>query len=72
MKDRPWCLSIQFRGGFEQCSLAQTAAVASSGMLLRDSQHKGTAMYDAVLEIAAAAKGTDRRLVGERVAATER
>ncbi|MAD80889.1 MAG: hypothetical protein CMJ50_08620 [Planctomycetaceae bacterium] len=29
-------------------------------MLLRDSQHKGTAMYDAVLEIAAAAKGTDR------------
>jgi Ca-activated chloride channel family protein len=35
------------------------AAVASFGMLLRDSEHKGTATYDAVLEIAAAAKGSD-------------
>ncbi|MHC4177513.1 MAG: vWA domain-containing protein [Planctomycetota bacterium] len=35
------------------------AAVASFGMLLRDSEHKGTATYDAVLEIATAAKGPD-------------
>ena len=34
-------------------------AVASFGMLLRNSQHKGTATYDAVLEIAKASKGTD-------------
>ena len=37
------------------------AAVASLGMLLRDSPHKGTATYDAVLEIATAAKGADPR-----------
>lgn len=35
------------------------AAVASFGMLLRDSQHKGTATYDAVLEIAESARGPD-------------
>ncbi len=35
------------------------AAVASFGMLLRDSKHKGTATYDAVLEIATAANGSD-------------
>ncbi|MHC4401178.1 MAG: vWA domain-containing protein [Planctomycetota bacterium] len=35
------------------------AAVASFGMLLRNSEHKGTATYDAVLEIATAAKGPD-------------
>ena len=35
------------------------AAVASFGMLLRGSEHKGTATYDAVLEIAASAKGPD-------------
>jgi Ca-activated chloride channel family protein len=35
------------------------AAVASFGMLLRDSEHKGDATYDAVLEIAASAKGQD-------------
>jgi Ca-activated chloride channel family protein len=33
------------------------AAVASFGMLLRDSQHKGDATYDAVLEIAQSAGG---------------
>ena len=32
------------------------AAVASFGMLLRDSEHKGTATYDSVLEIASAAE----------------
>ncbi len=35
------------------------AAVASFGMLLRDSQHKGLATYDAVLEIAESARGPD-------------
>jgi Ca-activated chloride channel family protein len=35
------------------------AAVASFGMLLRNSEHKGTATYDAVLEIATAAQGPD-------------
>ena len=35
------------------------AAVAGFGMLLRDSQHKGTLTYDAVLEIAAQHKGED-------------
>jgi Ca-activated chloride channel family protein len=36
------------------------AAVASFGMLLRDSPHKGTATYDAVLEIARSALGEDK------------
>ncbi|NQT12193.1 MAG: DUF3520 domain-containing protein, partial [Planctomycetes bacterium] len=35
------------------------AAVASFGMLLRNSQHKGAATYDAALEIATASKGPD-------------
>jgi len=35
------------------------SAVAAFGMLLRGSEHKGTATYDAVLEIAASAKGPD-------------
>jgi Ca-activated chloride channel family protein len=35
------------------------AAVASFGMLLRDSQNNGTATYDSVLEIASSAKGQD-------------
>jgi len=35
------------------------AAVASFGMLLRNSRYKGTATYDAVLEIATAAQGPD-------------
>ena len=34
-------------------------AVASFGMLLRDSQHKGTATYDTVLDIATESKGPD-------------
>ena len=36
------------------------AAVASFGMLLRDSQHRGETSYDAVLEIAQSALGPDR------------
>jgi Ca-activated chloride channel family protein len=35
------------------------AGIASFGMLLRDSEHRGTATYDAVLEIATAARGSD-------------
>ena len=35
------------------------AAVASFGMLLRNSAHRGDTSYDAVLEIAAEAAGTD-------------
>ncbi len=35
------------------------ASVAAFGMLLRGSEHKGTATYDAVLEMAASAKGPD-------------
>jgi len=35
------------------------AAVASFGMLLRNSKHKGAATYDAALEIATASKGPD-------------
>jgi len=35
------------------------ASVASFGMLLRNSEHKGDATYDAVLEIADSAKGPD-------------
>ena len=38
---------------------AFAAAVASFGMLLRGSEHSGTATYDAVLEIATAAAGPD-------------
>ncbi len=36
------------------------SAVASFGMLLRGSEHKGTGSYDAVLEIAESAKGADK------------
>jgi Ca-activated chloride channel family protein len=36
------------------------AAVASFGMLLRDSQYKGTSNYDAVLEMATSATGVDK------------
>ncbi|MFZ5833570.1 MAG: vWA domain-containing protein [Planctomycetota bacterium] len=36
------------------------AAVASFGMLLRGSEHKGSATYGAVLEIADSAKGADK------------
>ncbi len=48
-------------GSFTQASpdLQFAAAVASFGMLLRDSKHKGDATYDAVLDIATAAKGPD-------------
>jgi len=35
------------------------ASVAAAGMLLRNSRYKGTATYDAVLEMATAAKGAD-------------
>ena len=35
------------------------AAVASFGMLLRDSEHKGTATYDTVLDIATESRGPD-------------
>jgi Ca-activated chloride channel homolog len=36
-----------------------SAAVASFGMLLRDSQYKGTTSYESVLEMAKNSKGTD-------------
>jgi Ca-activated chloride channel family protein len=36
------------------------AAVASFGMLLRDSEHRGNATYDAVLELAAEGLGPDQ------------
>jgi Ca-activated chloride channel family protein len=36
------------------------AAVAAFGMILRDSEHKGSATLDAVLELAADGLGTDR------------
>ena len=35
------------------------ASVAAFGMLLRGSEHKGTATYDGVLEMASSAKGPD-------------
>jgi secreted protein with Ig-like and vWFA domain len=35
------------------------SAVAEFGMLLRDSEHKGEATYDKVIDLAKAAKGTD-------------
>ena len=35
------------------------AAVAACGMILRDSPHKGTATWDAVLELAEESKGVD-------------
>ncbi|MBM4094335.1 MAG: DUF3520 domain-containing protein [Planctomycetes bacterium] len=35
------------------------AAVAEFGLLLRNSEHKGTASYDSVLEIASSATGAD-------------
>ena len=37
-----------------------SAAVAEFGLLLRDSQYKGEANYDQVLELARLAKGRDR------------
>ncbi len=63
--DESRLLEIPFvdrRGGFAQASpdLQFAAAVASFGLLLRDSKYKGTSSYDAVLEIAAATKGPDR------------
>jgi len=36
------------------------ASVASFGMLLRDSEHKGTATYAQVLELAEGARGLDK------------
>ena len=44
--------SVDFRFG---------AAVASFGMLLRDSEHKGEATYVSVLELARGAMGPDVR-----------
>ena len=49
----------QRRFGQASADFQFAAAVASFGMLLRDSEHKGTATYDAVLEIATSAKGSD-------------
>ncbi|WP_205678748.1 YfbK domain-containing protein [Aquisphaera insulae] len=51
-------------GGLDSISQASAdlrfaAAVAGFGMLLRDSPHKGSLTYEAVLELAAAATGTD-------------
>jgi Ca-activated chloride channel family protein len=40
------------------------ASVAEFGLLLRDSKFKGTATYDAVLELAEAIRGADPK--GER------
>ncbi|PRY09992.1 Ca-activated chloride channel family protein [Pontibacter ummariensis] len=37
-----------------------SAAVAACGMLLRDSEHKGTATYPTVLELAEGARGQDK------------
>jgi Ca-activated chloride channel family protein len=47
----------KFGAATGDCQFA--AAVASFGMLLRDSQHKGNATYDAVLEIAESAGAED-------------
>ena len=49
-------------GRFDEAStdLKFAAAVASFGMLLRDSEHKGTATYESVLAIAEENVGTDR------------
>ncbi|MBN2474291.1 MAG: von Willebrand factor type A domain-containing protein [Pirellulales bacterium] len=47
------------RFGQASPDLQFAAAVASFGMLLRDSPHKGTATYEAVREIATASKGAD-------------
>jgi Ca-activated chloride channel family protein len=48
------------RFGSASSDLQFAASVASFGMLLRNSKHKGQASYAAVLEIAAASQGEDR------------
>jgi Ca-activated chloride channel family protein len=48
------------------------AAVASFGMLLRNSEHKGNATYDAVLEIAQSAAGEDDTYRAEFLAMVKR
>jgi Ca-activated chloride channel family protein len=47
------------RFGQASADFQYAAAVASFGMLLRNSRHKGTTTYDAVLEIATATLGPD-------------
>ncbi len=48
------------RFGSDSGDMQFATAVASFGMLLRDSKHKGQANYAAVMEIAAASRGEDR------------
>jgi Ca-activated chloride channel family protein len=50
------------KAGFNQASsdFRFAAAVAAFGMLLRNSEHKGETTYDQVIELALAAKETDR------------
>jgi Ca-activated chloride channel family protein len=54
-------LSVAVKDGpqTESTDVRFAAAVAAFGMLLRDSEHKGTATYAAVLELARQGKGQD-------------
>ena len=48
------------RFGESSCDFKFASAVAAFGMILRDSPHRGTATFDAVLELAEDGRGTDR------------
>jgi Ca-activated chloride channel family protein len=60
--DESRLLSVTVKGALSQPSanLRFASAVAAFGMLLRDSEHKGSARYADVLALAEAARGQDR------------
>lgn len=52
-------IAVKEAGSDDSADLRFAAAVAGFGMLLRDSEHKGTATYAAVLELARQGRGDD-------------
>jgi Ca-activated chloride channel family protein len=58
---RPLSVAVKDQAGSRSSdNLRFTAAVAAFGMLLRESEHRGTANYADVLELARSARGDDR------------
>jgi Ca-activated chloride channel family protein len=52
-------IAVKEAGSDDSADLRFAAAVAGFGMLLRDSEHKGTATYAAMLELARQGRGDD-------------
>jgi len=52
-------IAVKETGPDDSADVRFAAAVAGFGMLLRDSEHKGTATYAAVLELARQGRGED-------------